>query len=392
MSQWAKSESPATTIFGGVHPTLAPEEVLRQPSVDIVCRGEGEYPMLFLAELLDAGREIRGIPSMGIKQKSGEIEMNAIGPLIDDLDSLPHPDRELFNISEVIRHNGYRFEILSGRGCPFSCTYCCNHALRRISGAGRKFVRKRSVDNLLEEIRELKSRYRMDSILFHDETFTLDRRWCFEFCERYGREYHIPFHCLARVETIDDELAGALKQAGCHAISLGVESGSERIRRDILKKNISDAQILDAFHILRSHGIKRFSFNMIGLPEETPEEIEKTIQLNRVIDPDWMGVIVFTPYPGTELHTLCRERGYLLSQEFQPNYLTEKGFSLNLPTITRRELVQKYRKFQSMAYGKYVKENYPWLNPLFKIFAKPLLRSPLHDIISRLGYRLLYKA
>lgn len=390
MAEWARNTSSARILFGGIHPTLDPEGAILQKNVDMVCRGEGENSILALLESLCSGKSFSSVPNLWFKTDTGRVERNAIGPLVEDLDSLPWPDRELFNIREVIKRNGWRFELLSGRGCPFDCTYCSNHVLRQIVKGKGRFVRKRSVANVMDEIRFLKGAYRMESILFHDDTFTLSKPWLLEFCGRFAKEFHILFHCLARVETIDEESAAALRAAGCHAVSLGVESGSEKIRREVLKRNISDVQIKEAFRILKAHGIKRFSFNMIGIPEETADDIEKTIQLNRVIDPDWMGVLVFTPYPGTELYALCEKRGYIISRRYPPNYLSEKSVMLALPTLPHREFARKYRKFQTMAYGRYIREHYPLLYPIFLIFS-PLLKTPLHNIFSTLAYKWLFK-
>ena len=377
------------TIIGGVHATMASEEVIAEPNVDMVCRGEGEMPMLRVAEAMAAGEDTSRIKSIWAKTREGEIIRNEIGPLVEDLDELPFPDREFFGIEAILRKNGYKMAVLAGRGCPYSCSYCSNRAYGELYGKNSHYVRKRSVGNVIEELRMLKGRYHIKIVAFQDEVFVLDRQWLREFSERYRREIALGFQCLARPEQIDNETVSLLKDAGCLSVSLGVETGNEDMRQRILNRMTSNEQILNAFRLLKESGIDRLSFNMIGIPGETAATIEESIAFARRLDPDWIGLTLYHPYPGTPLAEHCYEKGYVIKEEFNPSYGADESM-LALPSISAKELTQGYRKFENYAFALYVKNKYPLLYPLY-VAIRPILKSPLRRRLIELSYRLIHE-
>lgn len=381
------------TIFGGFHPTLAPESVIANPYVDIICRGEGEATMLSLANALREGKDYSGISNLWVKRKNGQIVKNPPADLIEDLDSLPFADREFISQEEILKNNGFRLDMAVGRGCPYQCPYCCNSALHQIYKDKGKFVRLRSVDNVLKELSSLLKKYRVKEIHFQDDMFLLNKQWLKEFAGKYSQNFNLPFHISARVEHIDQESAELLKKSGCVSVTIGVESGNEWLRKNVLKKSSSNQDILNARQFLKQAGIKICSLNMIGVPEETPLMIEETIAFNKKLKPDWLACSIFSPYPGTALYQFCREKGYLSKnnfEEFSPSYLNEKSASiLNLPTISQKEIVAGHRKFMDFAIGEYLKEKYPLLFP-FYIVASPLLKTPLRGILIKFGKNLIF--
>ncbi|NLS77031.1 MAG: radical SAM protein [Chloroflexi bacterium] len=366
---WAKAAHPEWLIVsGGVHPTLVPEEVLANPAIDVVCVGEGEEALLDLVSALESGKSIAHIPNLWARDReSGEVSYNALRPLLTNLDLLPFADRELFDYAEILERNGGVADLVAGRGCPYNCSYCCNHALRaRYRGLG-KYVRFRSVSNVLAEIRALKSRYAISVLNFQDDAFTLDRSWALEFCRAYGAEFALPFWINSRVEQLDEELIRALAQAGCQLVRIGVESGNEELRHGVLKRHMSNDDFRRVFGLLHQHGIQSYSCNMIGLPGETPEMVQETIDLNRDLDPDKFQFSVFYPYPMTELHDISVREGYLREDQDLTGYYGRESV-LELPTLSAEELGQGYDRFEELKYELALKRASPWRYRLYRLW------------------------
>ncbi len=304
-------------IIGGVHATLDPENVMSEGPFDMLCTGEGEGAVVDLARALEHGEDYSEIPNLWVRRNNGFIR-NEPRNLVEDLDSLPFPDREEFEF-ETIMEKQKSASMLSGRGCPFNCAYCANEGLRALYRGKGEFVRRRSVDNVLEEMDKLAGFYDVKKWHFHDDIFTIDRPWVDEFCERYKRNFSIPFDVNVRVETVDREMLSMLRSAGCEWIQVGVESGSDRVRREVMRRPMEAERIVRVFEDARDLGLLTWSFNMVGLPGETPEDAEATYELNRKLCPDHMQVSVFNPYPGTRLLRECQERG-VITGESRPGY------------------------------------------------------------------------
>jgi len=384
ISRWIKEEFDAPIIVGGIHATLSPQEVISCKSIDVVCIGEGEYPLLELVNNIDDGKPIDKIKNLWVKKGLNIIE-NPVRPLISNLDSLPFPDYELFDIQRVLKETEGRISILVGRGCPYTCTYCCNHALRKIYEGKGSYVRYRSVDNVFQQIEYLKNRYAISRIDFSDDTFTLSRNWIKEFTEKYSKRFGLGFTCNARIETINSELLRMLKNANCQVINYGIESGNEWLRKEILKRGTASNQdIIHVFKETRDTGIKTFSYNMIGLPFETHEMIEETIALNRKISPSYIMVFIFYPYPGTELWKICRENNFLTG-DFSTSY-AKPGSMLNLPNWKKEEILKYYDKFNKIAMETWVKSDYPNLLPLYKMLTFALGGSRTREMLTKLKY------
>ena len=387
----AKQTRDVLTIFGGFHPTLSPESAISNPYVDIVCRGEGEFAVLELVNALEKKEDYTKIPNLWVK-KNGKIIKNNLRRLVENLDSLPFPDREFINQEEILKNNGFRLDIAIGRGCPYNCPYCCNSALRKIYQNNGQFIRLRSVDNVLTELNNILKKYRVNEIHFQDDMFLLNKEWIREFADKYSASCQIPFHISARIEHIDEEAVKLLKRANCVSVTVGVESGNEWLRKTILNKKTSNEEILKARALLKDAGIKICSLNMVGIPEETPEMIRETINFNKKLDPDWLACSIFSPYPGTDLYNLCKEKKFIKKDfmHFSSSYLNEKSASiLKLPTISEKEVITGHRQFMNFAIKKYIEEKYPLLLPFF-IIISPLLKTPLRGYIIKVGTFLIF--
>ncbi|MBI4319110.1 MAG: cobalamin B12-binding domain-containing protein [Chloroflexi bacterium] len=345
-ASWLKEAAPEIhTICGGVHPTLVPETVIAEPGIDTVCVGEGEYPLLELAESLQAGQRPVQIANLWLK-RDGTIIRNPLRPLIQDLDQLPFADRELFGLSDILKANDGWLDIMAGRGCPYDCSYCCNPSLKQTFRGKGKYVRFRTVPNLLAEIDHLSRTYTYHTLNFQDDVFTLDHRWTLEFCRAYRASFDTPFWINARVERIlEENVVRALAGAGCKGVRIGVESGNERIREELLSRKISDASITRAFGLFKKHHLQTYTCNMLGLPDENLEMIQQTIALNRRLSPASLQFSVFYPYPMTRLHDLAVAKGYFKpANDGLPSYYGDTSL-LSTPSLSAEGLAKGYQAF-----------------------------------------------
>lgn len=353
-------------ILGGIHPTLCPEETITAEGVFALCRGEGEFPLLELCEALQTDRDPTGIPNLWIKS-GGRIFRNELRPLIDPLDQLPYPDRQLFGFQSLLKQLP-EAEFMGSRGCPFQCTYCANHALVDLYRGKGTYVRFRSIPHLMGEIESVLQRYPDVGFLgFHDDTFTLNPRWTSEFLDTYSSRFKTPFWCNATADSITPELAARLKQAGCYEVRMGVESGNDTIRTNILRKKVPREAIVSAFRILRDAGITRYAFNMVGLPFETPQTLRETVALNQEIQPDQVFCSVFFPYPGTQSYELCRSKGWISDTTVSSYFAHESA--LHQPTISPRDVVFTHEIFRDLV-------RWPRLEPLIRFLHRiPVSRT-----------------
>jgi anaerobic magnesium-protoporphyrin IX monomethyl ester cyclase len=343
---------PIFTIGGGPHPSCYPLCLEAIPRLDAICVGEGEYPLLELVQALEQGRDYSQIKSLWVR-RNGEIIKNPTRPFIHHLDELPFEDRELFNTQEAINQYGLsQLRILASRGCPFSCTFCSNKRMSKTQSG--PYVRFRSADHLLEELNQLKRKYRFEEIFFDDDIFIMNREIVMEFCQRYPQEIGKPFVFAGRVEACRQDILTALKKAGGRRIDFGVESGHEELRRSILKRKMSNRQIIEATQLAQRVGLQVKTLNMVGLPEETPEKFKETIRINQAIKPEVASLYVFYPYPGTELYDYCLEKGYLHPEESLPeNYISRRDSILELPYFPKKAINQSYRWFAFQVFWSY---------------------------------------
>jgi radical SAM superfamily enzyme YgiQ (UPF0313 family) len=341
-------------VIGGVHATMLPEELINIEGVLGVCRGEGEYAMLELVEALEKGKDHTKIKNFWFK-KNGKIVKNPIRPLIQNLDELPFPDREVFEFQKLLDNmrSDVGVEFMGSRGCPFQCSFCINYSLMKLHKNKGKYVRFRTAENLLSEIKKVINKYRnTKKIIFYDEIFTLNKKWLREFCEKYQKEIGLPFECNTRIDTVNKETIDWLKKAGCEVISLGLESGNDYIRNVILRKEVTKNQIMNACSIIKQAGIKIRVFNMVGLPYETEETINETIKVNKIIKPDYVFVSTFTPYPGTELFELCKSKGWI-SERTVKSYF-ENISILDQPSISKERVAYYHKIFKASIQHPYL--------------------------------------
>lgn len=345
VARHAKAYRPLPVLFGGMHATVAPEMVIAEDAVDLICVGEGEEALVDLCDRWAAGTDVLDTPNFWVK-RDGQVFRNAPRPLPQNLDNLPFPDRDLFDFDRYMTALNGQLAVLATRGCPYNCTYCANNHLRRLY-QGQRYVRSRSVDNVLQEIEACVARYRVRAIDFMDDVFIANRRWILEFCDAYAARVRLPFRCGARVEYVKDEVCRALAQAGCTWLFMGIEAGDPVIRRDVMHRAYSDEQVVEAFRIARAHGLKVASFNMIGLPHETAETMWRTVALNKAVQPDDLRVSIFQPYHGTEIRDLCVAEG-LIDADTPPGDFLESV--VQLPGLGPRDIERFRQRFAFRVY------------------------------------------
>lgn len=339
ITDYIKSQFDIPIIVGGYHASLAPEEVISHPTIDMICRGEGEYALLELLNNMGKRENSYNIKNVWFK-KDGRIIRNEVRPLIENLDSMPFIDRGIINYQVFLdKGKGKRYlSVMGSRGCPFNCSNCSNHSLKELYPNKNKYVRLRTVDNVINEIELCAKQYSFEGVNFDDDTFTLFNDWLSEFCGKYKERIAMPFRCNARPENTSLENMRRLKEAGCEYVSIGIESGDERIRKQVLRRNISNSELKKVFRNAKNVGLKVRSFNMVGLPYDTHSSLIKTIWLNFCIAPHQVQTTVYYPFKGTDLGDLCYRNNWVNSERIEKLRLLANDSVLDLPNISRTEI------------------------------------------------------
>lgn len=296
-----KEVKPASIIaIGGVHPTIATEEVLKNPYFNYVVSGEGEHGLSELLESLESNKHIGRVIS-------GEQT---------DITKLPWVDRDIFDYENgesktpLLKHMKPPFvSIITSRGCPYRCRFC-QPAERAIFG---NQVKIRPVNDVINELLYLKRRYHFNSFLIHDDLFILDGKYVDNFCAEYRKNgFTQKFTCQARADIIVNlqERIKKLADIGLDCLMVGFESASQRVL-DFMDKGTTVQQNKKAVDICREYNIKLFANIMFGLPQETKRDMDETVRFVRSARPEYFSPAVFTPYPGSYLYDYCKENNLI---------------------------------------------------------------------------------
>ncbi|MCL2697378.1 MAG: B12-binding domain-containing radical SAM protein [Oscillospiraceae bacterium] len=320
MAQWLDEDRRATggntlappVVIGGYHAVLVPDECIKLKGIDMVIVGEGEYPFV---ELLDSMRDNAprtDIESIYFKQENGEVIKNPVAPLIEDLDSLPFPDFELFDYANLDRSKNFTAMVMLSRGCLFSCTYCGNSQFRNIYPNKNKFTRFRSPKKAIELLELLLEKYPFIKYFeFRDAIFNMYREWFFEFMPMYIEKIRLPFNCNLRFDILDEEMVRLLKDGGCYMIDIGLENGNEEFRKKYLHRAMKNEHMILVAEWFRKYKITTLTYNIVGLPYETLELSLETVKLNARLSVDKVIPNIFYPYPMTILEKTARDAGFI---------------------------------------------------------------------------------
>ena len=337
----AKETCPnATIVVGGAHASLMPEATLKEmPSVDYILRGEAEYTMRELVRCLDTERhaDIRQIPGIGFRD-GAQIIVSSKLPQTEDIDSLPLPAYDLLPLDAYFygahsneRGAGQRvFTVMSSRGCPHKCTFCCAPALY-----GSRY-RARSARSVVDEIEFLVDHYGVTHIVFYDASFSVNTGRVERICrEILDRSLSITWQARVRADSIDESLLGLMKESGCVEIAIGVETGSQRLL-DSLNKKCTLKEIETAFRIAKKMGVGTLGYFMFGIPGETREDSEQTIEFAKRLDPDWALFTHVTPLPGTKLFEMVEDQ--LLTRDWSQFRFCSNSPVLSYDGMTQAEM------------------------------------------------------
>jgi radical SAM superfamily enzyme YgiQ (UPF0313 family) len=340
----------------GFYPTIFSGEIIKKFDIDFIIRGEPEITLSELCETLERGKKPSHIRGLTYIDK-GHAKGNGDRGYIENLDNLPFPDRSL------VKNNLYYSPfpdkkpfttMLTARGCPYRCTYC----IRTYGDA----LRRRSVKNAIAEIDEMAEKHGIRSMYINDDTFTYNKSWVLDFCSKLKeKKYKIKWTCLSRPETLDKEMMKAMKEAGCLRVLVGIESGSKKIL-EYYGRNYDLANIRKLFSEMRETGIQSFGFFMLGAPIETEEDIEKSFEIAKIANPDFLTLNIVRLYPGTEIFRNMHKTGSVKFNLFP----YDVSFEANIPEEEVSRLMFKFYK------SYYFRPKYVFSHiPLF-------LKNPVH--------------
>lgn len=299
------------TIMGGPHPTFFPD-VINTSNLDAICIGEGEYAFCDLLKVLETSGSIENIPNIVTKNNFGSY---TVRNLISNLDDLPFPDYGI--IYDNLPMGDYPLKnFMISRGCPFNCTYCFNAKWNSIYKGKGSLCRRHSVDHVIEDIKRVKEKWPLSTVKFYDDIFTVKADdWLKEFSKKYKIEIGLPFFILTRADVLSEEMVVLLKEAGCRTISMSIETGNSDLRNSLLKRNMTDEQIINAHRLCDKYGIYTFTNCIVGLPGSTIDSEIESIELAVKSRVTWSEFLIFHPYPSTELGDRLIKEGL-----YEPKY------------------------------------------------------------------------
>ncbi|MBN1860453.1 MAG: B12-binding domain-containing radical SAM protein [Candidatus Thermoplasmatota archaeon] len=363
IARFIKQQYQIPIIAGGVHAILTPAEVLSQQEIDIVCLGEGEY---VLKELLDNHLECSTITGIWYK-KNGTIIKNAPRELLTNLDLVGYPDFDDFDIERCLFIYNAHLPIMTSRGCPYSCSYCNNHALRKtLKGT---YVRFRSVEHVIEEIDlRIKQYYNkgLRYFYFFDDTFILNTDFVLEFCRQFKEKgFHrlIKWNVNIRANLVTDDLMRVMKDAGCYQVRMGIETANQFIRNTIYNRDMDNQEIMNAVEIIKKNNLQLRLYFMIGAPLETVEMMQESLDMADALHADEVFFALLYPLPGTDILKLC-ENEHVLDQ-------SQASSSFEVQPITKTKhassaQIQKFlRKVRNWQMKQYIKDGITLRGPLF---------------------------
>lgn len=364
-------------LLGGPHPTFY-TKIINEKGVDALCIGEGEKAVKHLLDKIDNHEEFYDIPSLWIK-KEGNIYKNSLDAPLKQSE-IPNPKREIYMGVEGVNESSDLL-VMCSRGCPFDCHFCFNYGLRRLyksQDLAAPHFRVREPESIIEEIKSAQKFRKIKSISFEDDIFGLNKKWLNQFHKLYRKEINLPFYSLLRFDVITPELIRELKEMGCLGVAVGIESGDEELRNNVLGKKLSDEKIYRGAEILKSEGMPFNTYIMFGLPGETLDLAWKSLNMNLEIKANVAFTQLFHPYPGTRFFEEGGEavERAIISREFS-------RFRINYPYDKDWRQIQRLQKFSMVA------ASYPWL----KSFIPLLIQLPFnefYDKISELAWKKIY--
>ena len=336
---------------------------------DAVCIGEGDISIVDFANKYNSDKNQAPLHNFVIQSANRGKLTGELLNLIDPLDQLPFPDRRIiYDKDDFLRSSKIKM-FMSGRGCPYQCTYCFNHKYNSMYRGKGRIIRHKSVDYFLEEISQIKKDYPLEGIIFEDDIFIIDKEWLAEFAGKYPVKIGLPYMCYVRPNLVTEEIARLLRISGCYSVRVAIECGNEPLRNKILKRNLNDEQILKSCQVLNDKGLKVGTINILGLPSETVENMQETLELNRKCRPEHVSANMFMPLPGVDLTNYAIESG-LLDKDFVSPKSSHHASEMKYPEDVKKFLYPFKALFPLMVQ----KKNVAAIAPLLMRLPRPLLK------------------
>ncbi|TAN42244.1 MAG: B12-binding domain-containing radical SAM protein [Nitrospirae bacterium] len=336
-------------VLGGHHATAVPERTMHDcAEAEALVYGEGDVTIVELADAIEKGEGLSGVAGVYYRE-NGSVLHTGPRAYLDSLDTLPFPANELIQgytyPSESIGPGNKVLNLTSARGCPFRCAYC-NKAVY-----GSSF-RRRGVKNVVDEIEYMFEKFGYDEVMFHDELFTANRTWVYELLGEFeARGLSFPWRCLGRVGTVDYELLASMRKGGCYLISFGLESGNDRVRRDI-NRVMSNDDIKNTFDIAKKAGIITYAFNMINHRLDTVDTIRDTYELMCRVNPTFAPVFVCSPLPGSPIYQYVSD-DIKYNWERYNSYRYFGGLPISISSVPAEELMFLADQMEAFFYSRF---------------------------------------
>ena len=339
--QIKKLNPEAYLVIGGAHATALGKRVLMEnPIFDSAIIKEGEYPMLALAESLERDKNnLAHIPNLIYRQR-GKIYQNQEFYFTKNLDDLPYPAKKIFNTNRYPDPIQAYGDIIASRGCPFKCSNC-KPGLDNISP-----YRLRNYRKVVDELEYCLKTYRVKHFTFSDSELAGPKKWVINFCQEIiDRNLKITFSCNGRTDQVDEEVLRYLKRAGCVFIGYGVESGSDKVLDQILKKGINLEQTKKIIDQTVKLGIGTGTWFMIGVPGETKADVEKSIEFAKQLNASTIEINIATPWPDTGFYKIAKNNGWLTTEKWQ-DYNEKNTSVINNPAFPPLEIIRTFNLFK----------------------------------------------
>lgn len=370
LSGYIKEHISTPIVIGGPAPTFDPNLCnFNDNQFDAVCIGEGDLSIVNFVNKYNSSGNPTPLHNFVVRSGNGGQVRGELLDLIDPLDQLPFPDRKIIYDKDDFLRNSKIKMFMSGRGCPYQCTYCFNHKYNKMYKGKGHIIRHKSVDYFLEEILQIRKDYPLEGIIFEDDIFIIDREWLAEFARKYPEKISLPYMCYVRPNLVTVEIAGLLKSSGCYSVRVAVECGNQDLRNKILKRNLTDEQILKSCKILHDTGLKVGTINILGLPTETIENMRETLSLNRACEPEHVSANLFMPLPGVDLTNYAIEKG-LLDKNFTSPKSSHHTSEMKYPDDVKSFMYPFKALFPLMAQKKHI----GIIAPLLMKLPRPILK------------------
>jgi len=323
----------AITVGFGVFFTLLDEKAMSDSTAfDVGIRGEPEDTFKELLSSIGTQREYSEIPGL-MWREHGEVKRSEDREFIKEIDQLPLASREFFrNDRYTLPHNGKPFTLIGvSRGCPYPCTYCIAPVYYG------KRLRRHSLEYVMNELEICQTEYGINQFLFWEEVFTMDREFGIALCDSIlERGWDISWATTTRADLVDEEILSKMKEAGCTLMGLGIETADQNIM-DLSKKKEKVEDVVNAVELCKKVGITTMGHFIFGLPGETKDTIEKTIEFGVNLGLDYMQAYAAVPYPKTPLGELAKQKGYVTSSRWMDYNFG--GYSImDLGTVSPEEV------------------------------------------------------